>query len=104
MDYSLGDVIGGCPFLENTLGDEILDFFLEQPVKLIIPAHCGGPLSVENLQLGTGPRRIRQKCENCRATLAVRMWWASTPCATGPGSLRRPPCATRNFHPTNSER
>jgi hypothetical protein len=36
VDHSLGDAIGGRPFFENTLGDEILDFFLKQPVNVII--------------------------------------------------------------------
>jgi hypothetical protein len=39
MDHSLGNAIGGRPFFENTLGDEILDFFVEKQVNVIIPAH-----------------------------------------------------------------
>src|SRR5262245_44126050 len=47
MDHSLGDAIGGRPFVENTLGNEILDFFREPPVHVIIPTHLWGPVSVE---------------------------------------------------------
>jgi hypothetical protein len=52
MDHSLGDAICGRPFFENTLGDEILDFFLKEPVNVIIPAHYGASLRLKTYSWG----------------------------------------------------
>jgi hypothetical protein len=41
MDHSLGDAVGGRPLLEFALGDQILNFFVKQPINVIIPAHRG---------------------------------------------------------------
>jgi hypothetical protein len=70
MDHSLGDAIGGRPFFEDTLGDEILDFFVEKQVNVIIPAHWrasfsltsgfGCPYVVGKLTLRNGARIIEK--------------------------------------------
>jgi hypothetical protein len=49
MDHSLGDAIGGRSFFEHTIGDEILDFFVEKQVNVIIPAHWRASFSLKTI-------------------------------------------------------
>src|SRR5262249_31681962 len=68
MEHSLGDAIGGRPLFENTLRDEILNFFVEQQVNVIIPAHWG-LLQVENHSWGRAHGGFGRET-------AERLWWS----------------------------
>src|SRR5262245_15355940 len=69
MDHSVGDAIGGRTFFENTIGDEILDFFLEQPVNVIIPAHLWGLFRLTAYSWGRNHGGVGRK-----ARTAERLW------------------------------
>jgi hypothetical protein len=71
MDHSLGDAIGGRPFFENTLGNEILDFFVENQVNVIIPAHWRASFRVKTHSWGRDHGGFGRN-----ARTAERLWWS----------------------------
>jgi hypothetical protein len=71
MDHSLGDAIGGRSFFEHTIGDEILDFFIEKQVNVIIPAHWRASFSLKTHSWGRDHGGFGRN-----ARTAERLWWA----------------------------